>query len=288
MTHKKFEVDLEDCNGAIRTLAWTLFDTPIVNKWTTIMSTRKEGPVWSKFDWANVGYSQEHLDKSWNRIVEVCQILNQSKSAGINEEWLVDYSRDNLNELHKAFHLLSENKPDDPLVREINYKVHTVENCIKNLTNNTARGYISLMFNIYQFVPLEENDFQYFDEYLVRPGQLAVGYQTVGKNLFHCAMDNDRKVLDEGMLRPKVNLGTEVKIVVGTVSKFSSSSGTRNMYYKWCDENNILETYGLDCRQPLHTGGEAVLGDALNFDPIELNDWAINNGPIRAVDWRLI
>lgn len=285
---QQFKLTISNHAGEQQQLTWQLLDHTIVNKWRRIMNLSKPVDLNCQYDWWGVGYAQEHLDSIWARMQTIVQHINLYENAGVDESLLQDRSRSTLNTLHKEFHLLAENVVSSAEVNQLNYLVHNAETCINNITHGLNYGSFNTMLNNFYREPLEEQDFELFDCYSPVVGDLTVGYSTIGKNLVSCYFDKDMEIIQTGMVRPKIEMSTEIRVLLGSqdASKVAGEGARiKEQYYNWCDENQVLEKYGYDCRAPLHTGGVCVLGKAVNFDPAELNEWAINSNSIQFVSW---
>lgn len=286
-----FIVTLENSAGERKQLSWNLRNSPLAKKWINLMQSNKVEPPNSRYDWINVGYLPKHLNAIWEEMITIVQKLNRDHSANIDNTLLSAPCQENLNKLHQKFHLLAEgNNNAANEISRLNYLVHIAENCSKNIRLNTDSGYMILKFNIFHTDLLEPEDFNEFNEYDEQVGDLAMGYSTIGKNLFHCYIDNDIAVIEQGLVRPKITLSSEVRITTGTASikNLQTGSQRRDSYYNWCDTNQIKEKYGYDCRDPKHSGGQFIIGKPSNFDPAELNEWAINNKHVKVAGWQIV
>lgn len=288
---KQFSLTIESQQSKItRNLTFRLNDNPVTHKWIKLITDNKVADCASRYDWVAAGYSVEHLTAVWEDMSTVVKMLNAKKLASINEMFLKEMTQTNLNELHQIFHVehekVSVGSEGDPYLSKLNYDVHIAELCMSNIKRKTRLGYLVTRFNQFEYIDLVASDYQYFNNYGIYPGDLNISFGTLGKNLFHCAMDNDISVIENGLVRPKITLNSEIQIVVGQVeNKAGQSERIKNMYYAWCNNNQVLEKYGYDCQLPLHTGGNCTIGTA-NFDPAELNDWLIANRDIKFVSWQ--
>lgn len=287
----KFELLLENQSGEQRLLDWQLVDHALSAKWVDLMIAGRADNPNSIWDWWGVGYSQEHLDSIWSKIKQIVLHLNSIEQANIDERLLSGITRDNLNELHKQFHLLAEHATDaSNEVNQLNYLVHLAESCVQNVKFNSKEGSFTTRFNNYNSVPLTEEDYTLFDRYITLPGELTLGYSTIGKNLLHCYGDNDLRAVKEGLVRPKLTLTTEVRPLLGINKRAgsdieASNRGNRAKFYKWCEDNGVGEYY--DYRSPMHSAGQCVIGHAVTFDPAEINEWAIASTSVKLVNWTI-
>ena len=283
-----FIIILENNLGERQQLSWELLDNPLIRRWVNLMNAHRAETFHSQWDWWALGYSQEHLDNVWAEMRTLVALINNKDNAGVSDSLIESCTRENLNALHKQFHLLAENNNPSKEIHRLNYLVHIAENCIGNLASKTDFGFMVNRFNNYHNEPLAEDDYQYFDSYVVRPGDLAMSYSTIGKNLRNCAQDNDLEVIKQGMVRPKITLTSEIYAMFGTANNtYQSSETVKSKYFKWCDDNNI-ESYGYNCRDPIHTGGYCILGRMTDFDHREFTNWAITSDSVIVVDWQFV
>lgn len=283
-----FIVTLENSVGEKRQLNWHLLDNPLIRRWIDLMRNHRAETFHSQWDWWALGYSREHLDTVWSEMQDLVTLINKKDNAGINVLLIQSCTRENLNELHKQFHLLAENNNPSKEIHRLNYLVHIAENCVSNLSSGTDFGFMVSRFNNYYVEPLTNDDYQYFDSYIIQPGDLSMGYSTIGKNLRHCADNDDLEVIKQGMVRPKITLTSEIHAVFGSAGKGQRTEETvKNNYFKWCDDNNV-ESYGYNYREPVHTGGYCILGRMTDFDHREFTNWVITSDRVIVVDWQIV
>ena len=288
MTQKRLKITFKNTQDQTKTLEWTVREHLVTNKWLRLLYKIKTGPEFGgSNDWFSVGYSQEHLDKYFDQIKEICSQINQSEGIKIPVEWLETISVENLNQLHLLFHQLAEEKwlndDDTQSVDQLNYLVHKIESTMRNIQSKRRNGVGVIGFNIGNHVDLTPEDRTCFDSYTVESGTLRVGYTTIGKSLYDCFLNKDLAVLEQNMVRPKMTLGAEVYLNLG-----DKSVSSPNPFYAWCDQNNIKEKYGLDCRDPMHSPGECVLADPVDWTEQEMMDWVISSDQVWVDHWEVV
>ena len=259
-------------NGEI-SCVWKVREHALAKQWLEILksfdSTRGYN---SDFDWIMAGNTPGHLETIVNKMRSISEKLVREKGMAIPLELYNNLTRDALNTLHLKFHELAENiSGSDNDLDWLNRIVHRAEMCISNVENNSTRAAVTLQLNAYQRIPLDDKDRVLFDAKTIVPGTLIAGYSTIGKNLFSAYWDRDMTLLETKMVRPKIDMSSEVVI---TMSNYNISIKDEG-YFKWCDENKILEKYGYDCRAPEHTPYSLVLADPIEFDNNKLNDFLI-------------
>ncbi len=268
----------------IKTLQWLISESDIATRWASLIKTapRQNENYHSDFDWYMAGYTPEHFDKIVAQMTAICSRLNAEKGFDIPVDWFQNLTRDSLNGLHLKFHELAENIPNDPDINQLNYIVHNAESCLSNIKWN--KKFSSLIFNLNVLVqePLKPEDYLQFDQYNIAPGSLILGYDTIGKNLFHCYTDQDLDLVSSGMVRPKLTLTSAVNCYIAGMPELREPQ----QYYKWCSDNNLTQ-YGYDCHDPLHTGGSCVIGTPINWDSDGLTEWLVNSGSVRVKHWAI-
>lgn len=280
----KLAITLRNNLDETKTLQWTIGTSRLAVRWANLLKNtpRHNNNYHSEFDWWMAGYSQQHFDKIVSTMATVCAQLNADKGFAIPAEWFENVTRDSLNQLHLEFHELAERTPNDSDVNQLNYIVHNAESCLSNMQWNKKFSNLIVNFNVFAQEPLQPDDYVEFDHYSVPPGSLILGYDTIGKNLFHCYTDRDLDLISKNMVRPKITLTSAVNCYINGLLETQEPQN----YYKWCDDNRILD-HGYNCRQPLHSGAQCVIGEPLDWDAEGLTEWLLGGGGVHVHHWCL-
>lgn len=281
----KLTITLTNLQCQDKTLQWDIKDSTIATRWANMLKTtpRQNENYHSAFDWYTVGYTQEHLDKIVSNMSAICNKLNLTKGFDIPNSWFENLTRESLNQLHLKFHSMAEDIPSDKDIDQLNYIVHNAEACMSNMYWKQKFGNLVANFNVFDCEELSESDFLEFNNYSIEPGALILSYATIGKNLYHCYIDNDLELIQNQMVRPKVTLTPAVNCyITGT-----NASHQPVQYYKWCDDNNIFDKYGYDCRNPMHTGGHCVIGTPIDWNADSLTQWLLDSTDVHVRHWAL-
>jgi hypothetical protein len=281
----KLAITLHNNLGQTKILQWIIRDSNLATRWAALIKNnpRQNEHYHSEFDWYTAGHTQSHFDKIVSNMATICKKLNADKGFNIPGHWFENVTRESLNQLHLEFHKLAERSPDDSDVNQLNYIVHNAESCLANIKWGKKFSNLIVNFNVFANMPLLPEDYLEFDTYSIEPGMLILGYDTIGKSLFHCYNDNDIDLIKQQMIRPKLTLSPATNCYIA--GQFEEMEP--GQYYKWCDDNNILGKYGYNCRDPLHTGGYCVIGTPINWDADVLTEWMVSGQSIRVQHWEL-
>lgn len=270
-----------------KTFEWEITKDPLAQKWLDILRNcpRATEDYNSDYDWWSVGHTEEHFNTIKERMKTVSSKLNAENGFEIPLEWYENLNRENLNRLHKKFHEIAENLSMPNLdVNMLNYTVHVAESCLTNISNQTRTGYFVYFYNTFANIPLTEEDYQSFNCYNVKPGQLVLSYSTIGKNLYHCYVDNDMTIIKSRMVRPKQTLTSSTSLYINGQYQPNEPAG----FYKWCQDNQI-DQYGYDYTAPEHTGGQCIIGNPVGvWDEDSLINWVLNSDRVKVRRWSLI
>lgn len=257
---------------------WQVRDHKLAKQWVEILkSFEPERGYSSDFDWISVGNTAEHLNYIIDKMRVISENLVAEKNLDIPVHLYNNLTRDSLNILHMKFHELAEDlQPlSDSGLDWLNRVVHRAEMCIANIKNKSAGAFITLQLNAFKRIPIVDEDRSLFDSSILTPGLLVAGYSTIGKNLYSAYVDNDISLLENQMVRPKLDMSSEVRIVV--TNQTINRTSNFNDYFKWCDSNKVLEKYGYDCRAAIHVPYELVLADPVEYDNTKLNDFLVSS-----------
>jgi len=281
----KLAITLRNNLGQTKILQWTIGNSNLATRWAKLIKNnpRQNEHYHSEFDWYMAGHTQSHFDKIVSNMATICKKLNADKGFNIPVHWFENVTRESLNQLHLEFHELAERSPNDSDVNQLNYIVHNAESCLSNIKWGKKFSNLITNFNVFANTPLLPEDYLEFDTYSIEPGMLILGYDTIGKSLYHCYTDNDIDLIKQQMIRPKLTLSSATNCYISG----QLDSREPAQYYKWCDDNDILGEYGYDCRAPLHSGGHCVIGTPINWDTETLTEWMVNSESIRVQHWEL-
>lgn len=171
-----------------------------------------------------------------------------------------------LNDLHEQFHRFEEESrkhnhfsPTRDALGQLNVLIHWVENAYKMLSGTHINQFLTYYLHPNHFSPLNDSDYE-LARISLNFGDLMLGYGTTGKNLYHCYIDNDRKIVEDGLIRPQKTISTEVLAFFPLQDAAPSFEKEQNeRFQNWCKEADVSK-YGYDISEPQHRIGHIPLG----------------------------
>jgi hypothetical protein len=256
-----------ECNEV--PITWDLVDSPITRVWTRVVyNALSAGGEVGEYQLIPSG-SPERIRANWLAL----QSLSRQLGLPLVPDWdsIID-AQPLLNRLHREFHLFGEH-PDTqhvsnaPMFRELNRVIHTLEQQLKD-TNRLCRGVVHLTRHEPQPIKLEW--WPLFGR-SPQPGDLTLGYHTIGKDLWNVYQDNDVELVRAGMIRPQESISSEVCFSFGHRPWSRTNESKHAQIVAW------LERYGLkdlvDLNDPrMCNHGQALLGQykgSLTFEEID-------------------
>ena len=244
-------------------IRYKLNGNPVCKKFIEVADYMKGQPIPDWTTWWRPNLGELSMEDEWNKLI----VFANKCGLPISNE----YDAKVLNDLHRDFHANVE--PSNSVMEDmaaVNSQIHLVESVAKIQRSPHYRW--TPKFGGYQYnesmhyqIPLEDSDYQYFKE--AQYGKLMMGYNTVGKNIGHCAFDNDIDTVKQGMVRPQLHASSEIIANLNRPSwvvealynptEFNSIKNTD----EWVDKNN-LHSY-IDMSLPCNKVGVMVaeIGD---------------------------
>ncbi len=267
-----FKVTLSNSKNRTYDLYYRLKNNVSVKKWIYLMQQSEEAraDIWGLS--INIPMNKEEIQDILNQMMDCLTIINEEGEMRVQVPNLQfeNITQEYLNRLHETFHSYEERARERGIegvtrdcLHRINVLVHQTENGMLHMREPRALRFLNFSFFPQYNIPLDLEDYENFT--MERQfGDLVMGYGTIGKNLFHCYWDNDLELVKKKMVRPQVMANPNV-LSFFNAGRFTSKmeEGAYASFYKWCDENKV-EKYGYDCRDPLHRGGHIRLGEFLN------------------------
>lgn len=234
-------------------LSYKIVDTPVSRIWLDITKKHIEysSPIPKKSQWFNIFPSEEKIVSLINELMNLIDQINNKKIFKeklyfkFNNETL----QENLNYLHLQFHRLEETQEsNDFILGEFNVKIHEIETALyvrrKPDTKNVSAGFY--LFNpaiLKSYVEISDPSLYTFWSNPGTSGSLVLGYHTVGKNIFHCCLNNDIELVKSKMVRPQKNISTEIMLYFSSITEDSESKlkSYKELTYNWIKENQLEE-----------------------------------------------
>lgn len=243
-------------------ITYKLNDNPVTKKFIEIADHMKGQPIPDWTTWWRPNLGELSMEEEWNKLI----VFANKCGLPISNQ----YDAKVLNDLHRDFHANVE--PSNSVMEDmaaVNTQIHLVESVAHIQSAPSYRwtpkfGAYQYNKNMHYQIPLEDSDYQYFKE--SEYSKLMMGYNTVGKNIGHCAMDNDIDTVKQYMVRPQLHASCEI------IANLNKPSWVSNNYNpdpfnsvgkteEWIERNN-LHSY-IDMSLPCNKTGAmtAEIGD---------------------------
>ena len=256
-----------------KVLSFDIIDNPISRKFIKVVKNRIDNKdnfvlpttqnhyVFPMFISKKAMY--DDMLKQFDIVKDTAKDINIPKYEDINQKVL--------NDLHELFHIshdafmdkIQDNVDEKGKIMQawerINHIVHQYEASI-----GTQNWHFVINFGKYNSFAetIDETDRQYFDKAHTnnkinndKKVVLKAGYATVGKNLLHCAEDNDVSVVKNNLVRPQKNI-TE-SVIIEPVNTESIKVSSQHKIKNFIKKNNLQEYIdwqnpkNLYCDQPV-------------------------------------
>lgn len=263
------------------TLTFDIHDTPICDSWREVINR--------KLNQEDVDPNQEILHYSFPNMDnmeflhnEILGYIQSARKFVPELQWPDDYqdiTQHELNYLHQEFH-----KAEDRLHLErisprklpevttafekINFLIHSIETIVRKETTDNISVNSYKMINFGKWDGELRNKVTDDQRPWFRPTpvtnqkqvRLMLGYATIGKNLQHCAVDDDPQVVRDRMLSPQMDIGGEALLVYnGDFGKHEPLTAEQESQHHDNRIKNFIERYELeqyvDWQDPIHRYG---------------------------------
>jgi len=274
-----------------KTLKYKVEDNPVAEIWVRATKEMLARPDCHVFEnqWSHVFYDETKIKFVWNRMLKLIDKWNQlDYSEGRKLSMPLEYDknedyRDLLNRLHEAFHrfeeeirekgIMMESYDADPL-QQLNVDIHTLESCIYDKNMFTVKaGFFLHSTQEPRLLPIKIEDpslYSYWDTFMIHGG-LYLGYHTVGKSLEDCYSTNDVELIQQGLVRPQLDISNEV--ILNFDKRATNEQNlveTKAKIEVWVKRNK-LEEY-VDLSDPKHTPGRPLLAKLMTEMSVEEAD----------------
>ena len=240
-----------------KVLSFDIIDNPISRKFIKVVKNRIDNKdnfvlpatqnhyVFPMFISKKAMY--DDMLKQFDIVKDTAKDINIPKYEDINQKVL--------NDLHELFHISHDafmDKIQDNVDQyqhiiqaweRINHIVHQYEASI-----GTHNWHFVINFGKYNSYAetIDETDRKYFDKAHTnnkinndKKVVLKAGYATIGKNLLHCAEDNDVSVVKNNLVRPQKNI-TE-SVIIEPVNTESIKVSSQHKIKNFIKKNNLQE-----------------------------------------------
>lgn len=292
-----YEIDFAN-NNQKETLRYKIADTPVSRIWLDRVRWHLALPDCHIFNnqWKTTYPSIEKIQKLWRSMKKLVDDANSGQFIKVDYIDMppeYDPNADNksiLNYLHFEFHRFEE-IPDRPILEydpliQLNVQIHELE-CMLVTPDDNQEMTLSCGFFLHGTKPINGGDFvvpiedpslyqywNYDDDF----GDLLLGYHTIGKDLHHCWIDNDKDLIIKGFVRPQTTISNEVNCLFrGNGRNVGACDRTVQEIHDWVRDNN-LDQY-IDLSKPEHSlVGRPFLGKLEgNYTRDDINSILENN-----------
>lgn len=258
---KILEVKIRDKLDKFHHLKYRLYETDLVDRWATLTDKNLKNPNYRINTVIN------------NRtIADVPEITNLLKDLvlKINAEYdkrlesFDEIDNPKLNYLHEEFEIFGQRMDElflagrltDTLTNNffaLNEHIHMCEDAL--ITNTESWGAFGILYDIHPtglHLPIKQEDKLYLETGM-EWGKLYLGYNTLGKDWFAVAKDNDTDVVARNMVKPQKRFAAEAWL---NFNSDSSSVQMASVFQEWVRQLSP----DLQKKVPYHNLNELTLG----------------------------
>jgi len=292
-----FELD----NGSPLAITYSLQPNSLVPKWEQMINCRRGDELELKI----ANRSAEDLPDLTNTLNEICREINLRQKSQLplfsNPSELTRHS---LNYLHEEFenygarhqHLLTTNGYQTQLFDQQLHNLYLKLNSYIHITESLLEHKPFPQFHcLIQYMPFEQGVLVTEEDKLFLDtnfdwGNLYLGYNTLGKDWYHAAKDNDQRLITNDQIKVQEYMSTEVWLNFS--AGFSEHRYTELLFWRWY--KNLPEE--LQQQVPVNNYNKLALGKYYlghvildkTFTDFHANglDWLIPSSPIRK-QWNL-
>ncbi len=243
MDYKRYHLFFEK-DGSVKNLSFKLEDTPLTELWIKNLEEADRKDIVD----VQCYFSEDFVNVD-NQLESLVNIISE-EFPDILKYWKKPLTQDQMNDLHQYFHSSVEGvavskEETQKALGELNLAIHKWE---MSTRSDVACVFYRLYSDIRQPLPLELRKYWSID--IRPPGTLTLGYYTIGKELWSCYLDNDMEVVKSGMVRPQLDVHTQVVFDLNPLyPAYLKRSWVA--FDNWCNENNTL-AYGVHSAMPIH------------------------------------
>jgi hypothetical protein len=301
----KLKVTFVDYSKEETTLSYHVYDTHLSKKWINITKKNLCNPDCRIHSVLN-NYDEKSLHKLYQRLREITMGINslQPKQLPVFET----YGVKELNYLHEEFEnygqVLDGATLKTSLVKlainqnlnstelrdlyfSLNEHIHACEDALSYSIKKFAQG--GALYDLHPLglhEEIEEDDKLYLSPG-TKWGGLYLGYNTLGKDWFNVAKDNDIEVVERKMVKPQRRFAAETWMNFGGDVTHAEASRT---FYRWVQSLpiQVRQYIPTDDLNELTLGrfmlGEVIINEVfLKYEP-NYNYWLVPNHPCK-IKW---
>jgi len=210
----------------------------------------------------------QEVDTELRALVEKCTNVYNIDMPEIPEQ----LDEETFNRIHEQFHTIDEQFDDDDedpefvkTLGDLNNIIHVYEHVFAK--NSKSSDYMVVDFksqpsdnlHVPSFTPVDSRHrelFLYSNRHEHETVSLRVGYNTVGKNMYHAVANNDVELIKKGLIRPQVGISNQTVIDINLRKPVSAKSQNEfwfNFLKDFVVNNNLQEYIGYKDIMHTHT-----------------------------------
>jgi len=210
----------------------------------------------------------QEVDAELRALVEKCINVYNIDMPEIPEQ----LDEKTFNRVHEQFHTIDEQFNDDDedpefvkTLGDLNNVIHTYEHVFAE--NPNSSDYMVIDFQslpsdylyVPSFTPVDSRYRELFlhsNRHEHETVTLRVGYNTVGKNMYHAVVNNDVELIKKGLIRPQVCISNQTVIDINLMKSDPAESQNEfwfNILKDFVVNNNLQEYIGYKDIMHTHT-----------------------------------
>jgi hypothetical protein len=291
----RFHFELKD--GSPLQITYWLQPNSLLPKWEQMVRARQGDELELKI----ANKSEQDLPELTNILNDICDQINQLQTTVVLPlfESYRDLSRERLNYLHEEFenygerhqHLMDTNgyrhSPFNEdlhnLFLKLNNYIHITESLLESKPFPQFHCLVQYM-PFEQGVPVTDEDKLFLDTNFDW-GHLYLGYNTLGKDWYHAAKDDDQRLITNDQVKVQEYMSTEVWLNFS--AGFTNHKHTELLFWQWYKSlpATLQQQVPIDQYNKLALGkyylGHIVLDETFTDFYSNGLDWMIPFSPVR-------
>jgi hypothetical protein len=293
----RFHFELKD--GSPLQITYWLQPNSLLPKWEQMVQSRQGDELELKI----ANKSEQDLPELTNILNDICDRINQLQTTVVLPlfESYKDLSRERLNYLHEEFenygerhqHLLNSSgyQFDEQLHNlflKLNNYIHITEGLLEPKSFPQYHCLVQYM-PFEQGVAVSDEDKLFLDTDFDW-GNLYLGYNTLGKDWYHAAKDNDQRLITNTQIKVQEYMSTEVWLCFS--AGFTKHRHTELLFWQWYKSlpQELQQQVPIDNAYKLALGkyylGHVILDETFTSFHNNGLDWIVPKSPIRK-QWNL-
>lgn len=248
----KLSIKAKNKKNNILTLNFHLINTNFTQRWSNLVSKNLQLDHKLVYDYTKI-FSEEEIDIYFLELKNLIISINKSYDRKLKEVDTLEDLKNNfhvLNELHEEFEIYGDRCEN----REINNLLYNLQldkdflrlNNLIHRFETIFRSFNTSCTCLMNFKPtiihenLKDEDYFLFSQHL-EWGVLYLGYDTLGKNWYNSALDDDPGVVLRKKIIPQKRFAAESFLCFNIDKRLSFYNNI--VFYNWWKKNNFSKEY---------------------------------------------